>query len=140
MSAIPLNEPRNDDPLRMRELLQRATGLAERHEMTSMFVGLTAGEGDLLFPEVIDYLDSCLRVDDAIFRMTRERAVLFLTDVNRDAAEAIVRRNFLGFRERFATTSEPLIELGFYEVGPQGVEAAVKDVLPALFGSVPDTH
>lgn len=124
----------------MRELLQRARGFAERHEMTSVVVGLAAGEGDLLFPEVVDYLESCLRVDDAIFRMTRERAVLFLTDVVRDDAESIIRRNFLGFRERFATASEPDIRLGFYELGPRGTEKAVKDVLPALFGAAPEAH
>ena len=140
MTAIPLHTPRNDDPLVMRELLQRAAGMVERHSISCMMVGLAANEGDLLFPEVVDFIESALRVDDAIYRMTRERAVLFLTDVERVAAEEIVGRNLLGFRERFATASELAISLGFFEMGPRTLEATVKDVLPQLFSPTPGAH
>ena len=108
--------------------------------MTCMMVGLAANDGDLLFPEIIDFIESALRVDDAIYRMTRERAVLLLADVERPVAEEIVRRNFLGFRERFSTASEPAISLGFFEMSPRTLEATVKDVLPQLFSPEPGAH
>ena len=140
MTAIPLHNPRNDDPLLMRELLHKAANLAEEHEMTCIIVGMAANEGDLLFPEIVNFIESALRVDDGIFRMTRERAVLFLADVDRSAAEEIVRRNLAGFRERFATASEPAISLGFFEMNPHTQEASIKDVLPHLFSAQPGSH
>ncbi len=140
MTGIPLHSTKNDDPLLMRELLQRAARLADRHEMTCIMVGLAANDGDLLFPEIVDFIESALRVDDAIYRMTRERAVLLLTDVERPVAEEIVHRNLLGFRERFATTSEPAISLGFFELSSRTLEVTVKDVLPQLFSPEPGAH
>ena len=140
MSAIPLHRPRNDDPLLMRELLQKAASLAERHDMSCILVGLAANEGDLLFPEIVNFIESALRVDDGIFRMTRERAVLFLADVDRASAEEIVRRNLTGFRERFATASEPAISLGFFEMTSHSQEVTMKDVLPKLFTAEPGSH
>ena len=76
---------RNHDPLRLRELLGRAENLAARHALSSVVVGMAGLEGDLIFPEIVDYVESALRVDDAIFRLTRERAVLVLADVDRAA-------------------------------------------------------
>ncbi len=140
MTAIPLSKSRNDDPLRMRELLTRAMGLAEAHEVSSVLVGLAANEGDLIFPDIVEYLESALRVDYAIFRMTRERVVVSLADVDRAKAEEIVRRNLVGLREQFTVANEPVISMGFYEVGPGTSEAAVKDVLPALFAAMEGTH
>ena len=137
---MPLRNSQNDDPLLMRELLHKAADLAEHHDMTCIMVGMAANEGDLLFPEIVNFIESELRVDDGIFRMTRERAVLVLTDVDRRGAEEIVRRNLTGFRERFATASEPAISLGFFEMNFHTQEATMKNVLPLLFSAEPGSH
>jgi hypothetical protein len=122
-----------EDPRRLRDLLARSCELAERHTVTSVVVGLSAREGDLLIPEIIDFVESALRVEDAVFRMTRERAVLFLTDANQTQAQQILTRVLSDFRERFATASAPNVELGFYEVRPEARGVGLKDVLPAVF-------
>jgi hypothetical protein len=125
------------DPLRLRELLGRAENLAAQHALSSVVVGLAGTEGDLIFPEIVDYVESALRVDDAIFRLTRERAVLVLADVDRARAEEIVERLLSGFSERFAQTAEPRIALGYFEVTPQHRHLTVKEVLPTVFASAP---
>ena len=90
MREMVLPTSRKDDPRRLRELLERASGMASGHSVSSVVVGIAGLEGDLLFPEVVYFIESALRVDDAIFRMTRERAVLVLSDVDRTGAENIV--------------------------------------------------
>jgi len=122
-----------DDPRRLRELLGRASVLANEHALSSVVVGAAGDEGDLLFPEVIDYFESALRVDDAIFRMTRERAILVLADVNREQAEEIVERMVNEFRERFTSAVDPSISLGYFEVTPELDDVSVKQVLPIVF-------
>jgi hypothetical protein len=122
-----------DDPRRLRELLGRAWSLASEHELSSVVVGAAGAEGDLLFPEVIDFFESALRVDDAIFRMTRERAILFLADVSREQAVEIVERMVNEFRERFTAAVDPEIALGYFEVEPSMDDLSVKQVLPAVF-------
>ncbi len=135
MTAMPLDSPRNDDPRRMRQLLGHYALLASRHDLTSVLVGLAAEEGDLLFPELVDWFESALRVDDRIFRMTRERAVLFLADVERLRAQEIVQRGLSGFRSQFSLVSEPEVAVGYFQLGPGSGRVTVKDVLPALFSS-----
>lgn len=122
-----------DDPLRLREMLGRAASLASAHRVPSVVVGLAGREGDLLFPEVVDFVASALRVDDAILRLTRERVVLMLTDVDRSGAERIVERLLAGFRERFATLEDPGIVRGYFEVTPGTSHLTVKQVLPTVF-------
>ena len=122
-----------DDPLRLRELLGRATGVAYAHRLPCVVVGLAAREGDLLFPEIVDFLASALRMDDAILRLTRERVVVMLTDVDRGGAEQIVQRILADFCERFATIDEPRLRLGYFEVQPGTPHLSVKQVLPAVF-------
>lgn len=122
-----------DDPRRLRELLARSCELAERHVIPSVVVGLSAREGDLLVPEVIDYIESALRVEDAVYRMTRERAVLFLTDVDRAQAERILDRVMADFRDRFPSRFGPELELGFYELRTDARGVGVKEVLPSIF-------
>ena len=122
-----------DDPRRLRELLGRAWSLANEHALSSVIVGAAGSEGDLVFPELIDFFESELRVDDAIFRMTRERAVLVLADVDRTQAEEIVGRMVNEFRERFPTANDPDVALGYFEVTPEIVDVSVKQVLPAVF-------
>jgi hypothetical protein len=130
-------DARNHDPLRLRELLGRAENLAAQHALSSVVVGLAGLEGDLIFPEIVDYVESALRVDDAIFRLTRERAVLVLADVNQARAEEIVGRLLAGFNERFPQSAEPRIHLGYFEVTPQHKHLTVKEVLPTVFASAP---
>ena len=107
--------------------------MASGHSVSSVVVGIAGLEGDLLFPEVVDFIESALRVDDAIFRMTRERAVLVLSDVDRTGAEDIVARLLGGFAEQYAAVEDPAISFGFFEITPQRCEVTVKEVLPALF-------
>jgi hypothetical protein len=122
------------DPRRLRELFARTGSLAAEHAIPSVIVGLAGREGDLLVPELIEYIESALRMEDAIFRMTRERAVLFVSDVDRARAEQIVTRLVRDFRERFPSVDEPGVELGFYEVRAGAREISAKEVLPAVFG------
>jgi hypothetical protein len=126
-----------DDPLRLREMLGRAASLATAHQLPSVVVGMAGREGDLLFPEIVAFFASALRMDDTILRLTRERVVMMLTDVDRDAAERIVRRLLAEFRERFATLEDPPISLGFFEVLPGTSILTVKQVLPTVFGLEP---
>jgi GGDEF domain-containing protein len=122
-----------DDPLRLREMLGRATGLACDHRLPSVVVGMAGREGDLLFPEIVDFFASALRVDDTILRLTRERVVVMLADVSRAAAEQIVQRILVDFSERFATFDAPRLRLGYFEVRPGTLHLTVKQVLPAVF-------
>jgi hypothetical protein len=133
MGEMAIDGSHSDDPRKLRDLLDKAAGLANDYSLHSVVVGIAGREGDLLFPEIIDFFESMLRVDDAVFRMTRERAVLVLADVDRARAEEIVGRLLDGFRERFATTSDPDIDLGFFEVTPEERDVSVKHVLLALF-------
>jgi len=129
-----------DDPRRLRELLDKAALLASQHAVTSVVVGMAGQEGDLLFPELVDFVESALRVDDAIFRMTRERALLVLADVGRERAAEIVERLMDGFRERFGAAQDPEVSLGYFEVTPDTQGLSVKEVLPALFLSGAASH
>jgi len=124
----------SDDPRKLRDLLSRTCLLAAEQSVRSVVVGLAAGEGDLLFPELVDFVESALRVEDSIFRMTRERAVLFLADVDRGQADHVVERLLMGFRERFPSAAPPEVTLGFLEISPQDGNLTLKDVLPAVFG------
>jgi hypothetical protein len=123
----------SDDPRRLRELLERCCDLANQHTLPSVVVGIAGAEGELLFPELIDYIESALRVEDAVFRMTRERAVLFVADVDRNRALEILERLLSDFRERFPTARVPSVSLGFFEVAPGAERPALKEVLPAVF-------
>jgi hypothetical protein len=131
VAALPAS---SDDPLRLREMLGRAASFASAHRLPSVVVGVAGREGDLLFPEVVDFIASALRVDDTILRLTRERVVLMLTDVDRAGAEKIVRRLLAEFRERFAALEDPPIALGYFEVTPGSAPLTVKQVLPTVFG------
>jgi len=130
---------KNDDPRKLRELLGKAALLASDHSLTSVVVGIAAAEGELVFPDVVDFVESALRVDDAIFRMTRDRAVLFLADVSRSNAEAIVDRLLADFRAKTCVSQLPGLSLGFFEVSAGTQALSVKEVLPELFRESPIT-
>lgn len=134
MSAMPEPTLSKRDPRHLRAMIERAGDLAREHAVASVFVGIAGREGDLVAPEFIEFVESALRVEDTVFRMLRERAVLLLTDVDRRRAEAILARLRTDFAAQFAPSAGLDIALGFYEVGPGTNGAAAKQILPAIFG------
>lgn len=140
MASIPQGRTAYDHPGRLRELLSRAQGLAADHALSSVLVGLGGFEGDVLFPEVVNFVESELRVDDSVFRMTRERAVLLLTDVDLDQARGVIERLLESFREHFPAATEPSVSCGYFEVSGDAGEVTAKEVLPRLFASPPTAH
>lgn len=129
-----------DDPRRLREILDRALELASRHGLHSVLVGVAGFEGDPVFPEVVRYIESGLRVDDSVFRMTRERVVLLLTDVDAARAETIIGRLLTEFSEHFPSIADPPVAVQCFEVGPSTIELTLKQVLPRLFNGPPASH
>jgi hypothetical protein len=140
MAAMPLNEPQTDDPRKLRALLDKVVNLADDHRLTSVLVGLAGPEGDLVFPEVVDFVGSALRIDDAIFRMTRNRAVLFLADANRERAEEIMERVMDAFSEQFAIAESPAVGITYFEVAPGMQGVTLKAILPSLFAPDQNCH
>lgn len=132
----------SDDPLRLREVLARTAMLASEHRVPSVIVGFAAGEGDRLFPDFVAFVESELRVEDSVFRLTRDRALLFLTDVEPEQSRAIVERLIAGFRREFPTAAHaqgaddlgwPRLRVRYYEVPRGTLDLTVKQVLPAIF-------
>ena len=121
------------DPRRLRGMMERASDLARGHQVTSVFVGIAGREGDFLAPEFIDFVESALRMEDAIFRLIRERAVVLLTDADRDRAEEIFERLRGDFAARFGSSMEFEVVLGYFQVNGHGGHATAKVVLPAIF-------
>jgi hypothetical protein len=140
MASMPLNGATSDDPRKLRDLLDKVVMLADDHRLTSVVVGMAGPDGDLIFPEVVDFVASALRVDDAIFRMTRNRAVLFLADANETRAREIMERVVDDFNERFATAANPSLGLSYFEVAPGKQGITLKVVLPSLFAPAENTH
>jgi hypothetical protein len=140
MVAMPLNEPQNDDPRKLRTLLDKVVNLAAEHRLSSVLVGMSGPDGDLVFPEVVDFVGSALRIDDAIFRMTRSRAVLFLADANRERAEEIMGRLMEAFAEQFAIAESPSVAISYFEVAPGTQSVTLKTILPRLFAGASDCH
>ena len=103
--AMQTREAAKRDPRRLRALMDRAFLLMREHQIGSVFIGIAGPEGDLLIPEFVAFLESQLRVEDGIFVLTRERAVLLLTDVDLEQAKQVVAR----IREDFA---QPLPDRG----------------------------
>ncbi len=130
----------NDDPRKLTQMVARISELAETHKVCSVVVGVAAAEGDLLFPDYLAYLESALRVEDQIFRMTRERAVLYLSDVDATCAAEVLVRIFGQFCDEFPTTEAPEFEQRMLEVTPGVGEISVKDVLTSVFGSQETMH
>ena len=123
----------NDDPRKLSALIARVSELACEHEVASVVAGLAAEEGDLVFPEYVHFLQSALRVEDGIFRMTRERAVVHLADVDPAKAEEVLDRLAEDFCEEFPAMSRPTFKLRMMEVKPESGGVRVKDVLTHIF-------
>lgn len=123
-----------DDPRQLRVLFERAAFCSRMHQVPSVFVGVAGEEGDSLARDFLDFVESELRVEDAIFRMLRERAVLLMTDIDEATARKVMERLRSEFAARFAPSTELPIEFGYYAVAP-GRTPTVKDVLPTLFAA-----
>jgi GGDEF domain-containing protein len=101
--------------------------------VTSVFVGIAGREGDRLAPEFIDFVESALRMEDAVFRLLRERAVVLLADADRSQAEEIFERLCGDFSARFGSSTDFKVEFGYFQVDGHGGHATAKVVLPAIF-------
>jgi hypothetical protein len=123
------------DPRRLRGMMERASDLARVHHVTSVFVGIAGREGDFLAPEFIDFVESELRMEDAVFRLIRERAVVLLTDVHRAQAEEIFKRLSTDFLAQFGSSAEFEVEFGYFQIDGHGGHATAKVVLPAIFNA-----
>ena len=133
MTASTSALPDNDDPRKLREMIQKASSLAAHYHLTSVMVGASGVEGDRLFCEMVDYIGSALRVDDVICRLTRERAVFLLADADRERAAEIIERLMNGFRSHFTPARDPHVDLAFIEVTPDRPGLTVRDLLLSLF-------
>jgi hypothetical protein len=140
MVEIQMTGDRNDDPRKLTRMIARVSDLAESHAVCSVVVGIAAPEGDLLFPEYLNYLESALRVEDQIFRMTRERAVLYLADVDATCAAEVLVRILREFSDEFPSAEAPEFEQRMLEVRPGLGPLSVKDVLTAVFGQRDTLH
>ena len=140
MVQAQMTRENNDDPRKLTQMIARVSELAESHAVSSVVVGVAAEEGDLLFPDYLAYLESALRVEDQIFRMTRERAVLYLSDVDATRAAEVLVRIFGEFCEEFPTAEAPEFEQRMLEVTPGVGPLSVKDVLTSVFGKQDAVH
>lgn len=133
MGRLALSNPSSDDPLRLRSLLQRAGRLARHHALGSVVVGFAGAEDDLYFGELIDFIGSELRVEDGLFRMTPNRAVLVLCDLKEDSARGVIERLLEDFRSLYVGFAARQVRIGFYEIPGDARDVTVKQVLPTLF-------
>ncbi len=140
MVTVPLTGSQNDDPRKLRQLLDRVLDLAGDHQLGSVVIGMAGREGDLEFPEVVNFVESALRVEDSIFRMTRNRAVFFLADTDQVRAAEILGRVLGGYGQCFASVKPPGVSLSYFEVEPGNTDLTLKEVLPALFAPPPESH
>ena len=132
-----MTEGQNDDPRKLRAMLTRVTKLAETHAVASVVVGLSADEGDAYFPDFVCFLQSALRVEDGIFRMTRERAVLHIADADRPQAQEILRRLQEDFWSQYPTMEPSAFGIRFFDVKPGCDKVHLKEVLNAIFSTSP---
>jgi GGDEF domain-containing protein len=100
-----------------------------------VLVGLIAPEGDRFFPDFVAFLESELRVEDCVFRLTRERALVFLSDVDPEQARSVVERLVAGFQRETAAIGVPALRSRYLEVPRGTADLTVKQVLPAVFAS-----
>ena len=140
MVQAQMTHDQNDDPRKLSAMLARVSELAESHAVCSVVVGVAAEEGDLLFPDYLAYLKSALRVEDQIFRMTRERAVLYLADLDATGAAEVLVRIFAEFCDEFPTSEAPEFAQRMLEIQPGLGPLSVKDVLTSVFGGREALH
>jgi GGDEF domain-containing protein len=119
--------------LKLIVLLARVSELSAQHSVASVMAGLRCDVGNLEFPEFIDYLESTLRVEDAIFRMTRERVVVHLSDIDESGAGEVLERIQRDFQDEFPSVEPLAMEVRLFEVEAGRDEIRAKVLLPALF-------
>ncbi|MBW2291159.1 MAG: hypothetical protein JRG94_02485 [Deltaproteobacteria bacterium] len=135
MSEHPMSQSTVDDPRKLSALLARIAELAESHNVSSVLVGMAAKTGDRLFPEFVEFLRSALRVEDGIYRMTRERAVVHLADLDMDGGQSVFNRLLDEFMEEFPATEEPSFEINFFLVAAGDDKLQNKQLLTEIFPS-----
>jgi len=123
----------SDDPRKLRTLFERAASLAGLHDVPSVMAGLTADPADRCFVDFVDFLESALRVEDGIFRLTRDRVVLHLADVEQKQAAEVLDRLLARFQQEFPQLTETAFRTRYAEVSPGGDEPTIKEILPTLF-------
>ena len=128
MSTSPI-----DDPRKLSALLARVADLAQTHEVGSVIIGMSAPTGDLMFPEFVDFLRSALRVEDAIFRMTRERAIVHLADSEISNGKSVFVRLLEDFIEEFPAAKDPEFQITYFEFKAGDEKVKSKDVLKEIF-------
>ena len=133
--SMQTSEAAKRDPRRLRSLMDRAFLLMREHQVGSVFIGIAGPEGDLLVPEFIAFLESALRVEDGVFVLTRERAVLLLTDVDLEQAQSVVSRIRDDFGNRFPTAGDLPVSIRFHAVKTGGKQPTAKVILPKLFST-----
>lgn len=133
--AMQTSETAKRDPRRLRALMDRAFVLMREHKIGSVFIGIAGPEGDLLIPEFVAFLESQLRVEDGIFVLTRERAVLLLTDVDVVQAKQVVERIREDFGNRFPTAGDLPVSIRYHAVRAGGKQPTAKIILPRLFSN-----
>ncbi len=133
MSAMAQTLPAKDDPRYLRAMMDLAGDLSRDHDMATVFVGIAGQEGDLLVPEFLEFVESALRMDDRIFRLLRERAVLLLVDVDVAKATSIVERLRADFVSRYGPSARFDIDIRYLAMRAGLQSVSVKDVLPNLF-------
>ncbi len=140
MVEAQMTRDQDDDPRKLTEMISRVSDLAEAHAVSSVMIGIAASEGDLLFPDYLAYLESTLRVEDQIYRMTRERAVLYLADSDASCAAEVLVRIFGEFCAEFPAAEMPEYKQRMLEVRPGLGPLSVKDVLISVFASADTVH
>jgi hypothetical protein len=134
MATSPLES--KTDPRHLRALFNRATALSSEHQVASVFIGMAGREGDLLVRDFIDFVEAELRMEDGVFRLLRERAVLLLTDVSETQARAIMERLCADFGAQFPSIDGLNVAIAYAPVDP-GAAPTAKEVLPGLFAAAP---
>ncbi|MFT5442523.1 MAG: PleD family two-component response regulator [Myxococcota bacterium] len=124
-----------DDPRKLNALLARIAELAQTHNVGSVVVGMASGTGDTLFPEFVEFLRSALRVEDGIYRMTRERAVIHLADLDMEGGQSVFNRLLDEFMEEFPAAKEPEFAINFFLVSAGTENVKSRDVLTEIFPS-----
>lgn len=124
-----------DDPRKLSALLVRIAELAQTHNVGSVVVGMASGTGNTLFPEFVEFLRSALRVEDGIYRMTRERAVIHLADLDLEGGQSVFNRLLDEFMEEFPAAKEPEFAINFHLVGAGTENVKSRDVLTEIFPS-----
>ena len=106
--------------------------------MRSVVVGVAARQGDLLFPDYLAYLESALRVEDQIFRMTGTGRALPVR--RRPPRGRGPRRIFGEFCDEFPSTEKPSSSSACAEIKPGLGPLTVEKVLTAVFGNKEALH